>query len=183
MVYELGNMNTEEKLIIFKDLLNKTGISELALEVTSNVKMRKTNNPFIDMDIRKKSVSKLKINTSYTSSVNEQRNLEGKPPTFEPSGSWHNNIFTGTNGTIAVNRNSTEENRKYYITGVVEGTDHLGYLVDGNIAEKDIVSQIKAYVPEHKVYKSKTQDLEEDVQFRIFDLNNIQRVIVSENVL
>lgn len=142
--------------------------------------MNKKGNPLVNSEVTKEQVARVKPRTSYVEEVNAKRLAEGKSSNFEPTDTWHDNIFTGINGNILTSRKTSEANKKIYVSGVIEEFSNLKYYIDGVPADEEQVKIIKTYLPGSKSYVSKTQDLEEEVIYRTFDIENILEVIINE---
>lgn len=151
-------------------LLDLKGAEFFGLEINTDPRMKKTDNPFIQDGIRKISRMNVQI-TDYEASVNKQREREGKEEDFVAGESYHEPIMI--NGKLTAFARKTDGS-KYY----------LRYR-PLNCLETKFVNRYNAEVPEAllrnwlpKKTVSQKQNLDKEIPFRLTELANIRKLIV-----
>ncbi len=169
-------VNVKEFIDLLMNLKTGTFVS---LVSNTDVKMKKTGNPFADDYVTKHSVRNVQFGLSYEKIVNDRLEQKGKTPIFESNalswGKWYNNIpnkIISHNGALYarfynINNNAIEI-----------------YFKNGKPVTDDELKIIKTF--ERTSGKSKTQDASglTEHQVRPFNVkfNNIESIKVNGQI-
>jgi hypothetical protein len=155
-----GNMNTITKSELIEKINNIKGTTFISIDIESDPKMRKTNNPYYGA-IKTSTLSGA-INYDYENSVNNQLDREGKERNFEAqSRKW------GTH-----NGNWIIHNDNHYLHMKVQSNSNISYILNGDNIDIDL---LKPFLPEHK--KPNTQEaLEKEIVCRDIKIDNIKKI-------
>jgi hypothetical protein len=172
-----NSLNNKEQQII--DAINDGGSATFATIVAKvEQKMLKTNNPLRNSKIEKLVNYKFTLNAIYSNAVNSQRKKEEKDANFVAKQNWHSKVYDTKNGAIVCNVKNTD---KRYLSGIVNNAEIITYFVDGIEATKEEVEIIKEF--RQKQSKPTNQNLENDIIFRVIEIDNIKKVVANKNIL
>ena len=173
----LTTLNKKELEII--NAINDGGSATFATIVAKvEQKMLKKGNPLRNSLIEKLVNYKFTLNAIYSNAVNSQRKKEEKDANFVAKQNWHSKVYDTKNGAIVCNIKNTD---KRYLSGIVNDAQIITYFVDGVEATKEEVEIIKEF--RQKQSKPTNQGLENDVIFRVIEINNIKKVVANKNIL
>ena len=141
-------------------------------------KMLKKGNPLRNSLIEKLVNYKFTLNAIYSNAVNSQRKKEEKNTDFVAKQNWHSKVYDSKNGAIVCNVKNTD---KRYLSGIVNDAQIISYFVDGVEATKEEVEIIKEF--RQKQSKPINQGLENDIIFRVIEINNIKKVVANKQEL
>jgi hypothetical protein len=170
-------LNNKEQQII--DAINDGGSATFATIIAKvEQKMLKKGNPLRSSKIEKLVNYKFTLNAIYSNAVNSQRKKEEKDADFVAKQNWHSKVYDSKNGAIVCNVKNTD---KRYLSGIVNDAQIITYFVDGVEATKEEVEIIKEF--RQKQSKPTNQGLENDVIFRVIEIDNIKKVVANKNIL
>jgi hypothetical protein len=173
----LTTLSKKEQQII--DAINDGGSATFATIVAKvEQKMLKTNNPLRNSKIEKLVDYKFTLNAIYSNAVNSQRKKEEKDTNFVAKQNWHSKVYDTKNGAIVCNVKNTD---KRYLSGIVNDAQIISYFVDGIEATKEQIDIIKEF--RQKQSKPTNQNLENDIIFRVIEINNIKKVVANKQEL
>jgi hypothetical protein len=172
-----NSLNNKEQQII--DAINDGGSATFATIIAKvEQKMLKKGNPLRSSKIEKLVNYKFTLNAIYSNAVNSQRKKEEKDADFVAKQNWHSKVYDSKNGAIVCNVKNTD---KRYLSGIVNDAQIITYFVDGVEATKEEVEIIKEF--RQKQSKPTNQGLENDVIFRVIEIDNIKKVVANKNIL
>ena len=173
----LTTLNKKELEII--NAINDGGSATFATIVAKvEQKMLKKGNPLRNSLIEKLVNYKFTLNAVYSNAVNTQRKKENKDADFVAKQNWHSKVYDSKNGAIVCNVKNTD---KRYLSGIVNDAQIISYFVDGVEATKEEVEIIKEF--RQKQSKPINQGLENDIIFRVIEINNIKKVVANKQEL
>jgi hypothetical protein len=140
--------------------------------------MLKTNNPLRNSKIEKLVNYKFTLNAIYSNAVNSQRKREEKDTNFVAKQNWHSKVYDTKNGAIVCNVKNTD---KRYLSGIVNNAEIITYFVDGIEANAEQIAIIKEF--RQKQSKPTNQNLDNDIIFRVIEIDNIKKVVANKNIL
>lgn len=178
-------MTKKVKIQELVKILSETNETEISIQRVSEVKMKKTNNPFYYKSGRSwvpKNLVELRTNGtykygySYEKLVKEALLKKGKESSFEVDklawGQWY------------IKDKLIEHKGNYYIRVYTTPDTHadMEYLVDGNIASDYQVTQIKDFSPKRGGIKKQNElglDKSEQITPKNLPLNTINWIIIE----
>jgi hypothetical protein len=170
-------LSKKEQQII--NAINDGGSATFATIVAKvEQKMLKTNNPLRNSKIEKLVNYKFTLNAIYSNAVNSQRKKEEKDTNFVAKQNWHTKVYDTKNGAIVCNIKNTD---KRYLSGIVNNAEIISYFVDGVEANAEQIAIIKEF--RQKQSKPTNQGLENDIIFRVIEIDNIKKVVANKNIL
>ncbi len=146
---------------------NGSSVYDFIFTTSTEVRMKKTNNPYIGA--RKIQRVRVALNENYENRVNMMRMKEGKEQTFESEGL----VWGHSNDNIIVEHNG----QTYVKTIELEKLD-AHYVLNGQEISYDL---LRPFISEYS--KPTKQGLEEEVKVRTFKLDSILKVEVNNIVL
>ena len=146
-------------------MINYNRCTPITIEVTTPVKMRKTNNPYVGAVCNKK-INGM-INFIYENSVNNQRAREDKSQDFTPyQRKWG----------VHLNKCVVGHKGNFYLQVKVENTYDVTYL----FGEQPIDYQLlKPFIPTNN---SSRQQLDKQVIIRDIKFENINTITIDKQV-
>jgi hypothetical protein len=158
--------NSQEELIDWLRMFD--GAGDVLLTSRTEVRMRKTNNPYIGA-VKVQGV-RVSINENYEQMVNNQREVEEKSADFKAEGlKWGectDNVVVEHNGGL------------YIKTIELSRDPNAVYMLNDEVIDYEL---LRPFVP---VYKpSPKQALAEDVKVRTFKIDSIVAVVVGDTVV
>jgi predicted transcriptional regulator len=173
----LTTLSKKEQQII--NAINDGGSATFATIVAKvEQKMLKKGNPLRNSLIEKLVDYKFTLNAIYSNAVNSQRKREEKDTNFVAKQNWHSKVYDTKNGAIVCNVKNTD---KRYLSGIVNDAQIISYFVDGIEATKEQIDIIKEF--RQKQSKPTNQNLENDIIFRVIEIDNIKKVVANKQEL
>jgi hypothetical protein len=153
-----AKFSTTEELVPFLVSLRSTQVATIV--AITEVKMRKTGNPFVG-GVRKVQTIKVEVNNNYENKVNDARDAEGKETDFEVAPlQWGEHV---SNAVI-------ENNGQLYLQTLVLERDANASYIDANGNYVDY-ADVKPFMPAYS--PAKRQQLDDEVKVRTWKLSSI----------
>lgn len=158
--------NTQEELVDW--LRSLKGAGDVLLTSRTEVRMRKTNNPYVGA-VKVQGV-RVSINENYEQMVNEHREDEQKSTNFKVEGlKWGectDNVVVEHNGGL------------YIKTIELSRDPNAVYMHNDAVIDYEV---LKPFIPPYK--PSPKQQLDNDVKVRTFKIENIVAVVVGDTIV
>lgn len=146
---------------------------EVTLQFNGELKMKKTNNPYKDLNIQKNQIFKGIAGFDYTKEMNKQLILEGKEPTFESkSRAW---------GTLLEGGKLVEHKGNYYLQLKIDETFNTEYFYldsDGNKVEVN-KEDLAEFMPSKKSINDEEKAVPKLI-LRDIKFDNIKSIKINE---